>query len=66
MNNLKFHRLRAGETQAEAAARCGISIALLRELEAGRANPSERVATLLETAYGTRVDRLLRSVGIRR
>jgi len=60
ITQLKLERLRAGETQSEAASRVGISVALFRELEAGRARPSDRVAGLLERTYRVATSRLLR------
>ncbi|MBC5825774.1 MAG: helix-turn-helix transcriptional regulator [Candidatus Eremiobacteraeota bacterium] len=59
MSRLKLRRLRSGKTQAEEAQRVGISVSLFRELEAARAAPSDRVAELLEAAYGTPAKRLL-------
>jgi len=60
MTRLKLWRLQAQLTQAEAAQRCGVSIGLYRELEAGRARPSDRVAALLEKAVGESAVRLLK------
>ena len=62
VTNLKIRRLRVNETQAQAAARVGISIALFREIEAGPAIPSVRVAMLLEKAFQAAAARLLRRV----
>ena len=58
---LKLERLKIGETQAQAAERIGISVGLLRELEAGRAIPSDRVSALLARAYRAPTPRLLRA-----
>lgn len=59
---LKIRRIVDGETQSAAAVRIGISAALLRELEAGRALPSRRIASLLEAAYGVAASSLLAPV----
>ena len=52
MNRLRAAREAARLSQPELAQRIGISDALLRELEAGRAKPSPRVAQLLRDAFG--------------
>lgn len=60
MLTLKKLRLLEGDTQAGCAAKVGISPGLLREIEAGRAIPSPRVANLLEQAFGKPTTALLR------
>jgi transcriptional regulator with XRE-family HTH domain len=57
---MKASRLARGTSQADEARAIGISVALLRELEAGRAQPTARVAALLETAFGESVRGLLK------
>ncbi len=51
---LTSHRLRLGLTQQEVAELSAVSVRLLRELEAGRANPGmrqlERIANVLNLA----------------
>jgi len=59
-SRLWLWRATEGLTQGEAAQRVGISAPLFREIETGRARPSERVAQLLEHAVGEPIDALLR------
>lgn len=64
MTRLKLWRLQGQLTQTDAARQCGISVALYRELEAGRAKPSDRVAALLQEAVGESAVRLLKATRV--
>jgi hypothetical protein len=62
ITRLKLNRLAARRTQQQEAKRVGVSVALWRELETGRAIPSDRVAALIERRYGVPAHQLLRLV----
>ena len=60
-HNLKAARLRAGLTQQELAARAGVALAFLAQIESGASDPDLRMLGALAKAVGRAACGLLQS-----